>query len=50
MNEGCSYLIDNKKLKVLDKSIELEDYVLEELAGGAASKDQVQLCGSRKNF
>lgn len=27
-----------------------QDYVLEQLAGGIVSKDQIQLCGSVRDF
>lgn len=47
---GCQLLVDDQGLNVLDINIEPEDYVLEDLAGGVASKDQMQLCGTIRKF
>jgi hypothetical protein len=47
---GCSLFVEDQKLVELSTTIAREDYVLQELAGGVAKIDQIQLCGSVRSF
>ncbi|KAF3389738.1 hypothetical protein DPV78_011380 [Talaromyces pinophilus] len=47
---GCSYLVNNQRLELLDRNIDPQDFVLGQLAGGVARTDQVQFCGDLRTF
>ncbi|KAK2761655.1 hypothetical protein FQN54_001483 [Arachnomyces sp. PD_36] len=43
-NWGCNLFVKHQNLRVLDKTLEPDDYNLDEIAGGVALIDQIQLC------
>ncbi|RMD44935.1 hypothetical protein DV735_g183, partial [Chaetothyriales sp. CBS 134920] len=47
---GCNEFVKNQNLRVLDNTATPAPYVLATLAGGTATIDQIQLCGSIRHF